>query len=180
MVQCSQLIRLRWTVLVIAIVGTVIWHIFPNVSGDSSKWRQLPNPPEKATSFSGYSWMTGEIYVQGSTNNLYVCDDSCVLETHPIRDDPEAYSCGSEEIFPTPPPPGIVVDAFQACPIVDDGFQQENYVILENGTIWTWANGTYEYMALIVIFFVLRAILIGLGIGLVCVVIMEIIWRLVY
>jgi hypothetical protein len=50
-------------------------------------------------------------------------------------------SCEAFYVFPTPNPPGIVAAELETRACGPDQFLQIDHIILQDGSVWRWANG---------------------------------------
>ena len=119
------------------------------------EWIMMEPPPERAVSFSGnlpYNIWGGEFFVETTDGNIYsyVCGLEIDCEWRKVDDKQENLSdefngCVSEQSSNYLTPfikPGKVIDKYQVEFCGPDYSTQVNYILLDDGTIWTWSRSS--------------------------------------
>jgi hypothetical protein len=107
-------------------------------------WHSLGSPPNKGVDILDTNG--DSVYVKASDGKVYICQqfpqDKCWEETDwPIDIGPK-YLCGPTDLWSVNPPSNVV-DSIEIsyCPFIESGVQVK-YVVLTNGSIWTWRHST--------------------------------------
>jgi hypothetical protein len=138
------------SLLIVAITSVVGYAIgatltYQITSGTFERWQSLGIPPQKASKILKADTMF--VYVTTTQNKVYYCQTSpqgdCWVEPHDLDNDLQTRDsdCGSFTGFQTAKPPGKVIDSIEAKFCFIEGVIQRNYVILEDGSVWTWTHG---------------------------------------
>lgn len=160
--------------VIITILGGVGGAIFYDVTEyrlPGGQWQPVSLGGEKATRILGVDTRSQFVYIKTAQSNVYSCNyNGCVLAPAPQVSSPrvvERYN------YNPPPPPGEVRDSL-AVPYFGLCSGQMNFVILSDGSVWSWSKvGCCEMGCFIVIVYPLGGMVLGLVAGIVILVI----WR---
>jgi len=125
------------------------------------EWNELPPPPEPLARFvanTPINYFGGEIYAETAAGTLYalVCDETCdwvKQDALPPPPDAESYWSGTCMAgYETPDPemlkpraPGTIVDRYETRYCGPDYFLDTFFLLLDDGTVWTWGKTDSAY-----------------------------------
>jgi hypothetical protein len=108
----------------------------------------------------------------------------CELVEDPSYLDPlsaPGQGCGNRALYPTPQPPGVIVESYHACygSVEYQDPMQQHIILLEDGTIWTWSKeGLLDRWPLILISASCLSGTAGFFIGLILMFVVWLLWRI--
>lgn len=162
--------------VIITILGGVGGYIFYDVTEyrlPGGHWQPVSLGGEKATRILGQDRPSGDVYIQTSQGNVYSCTPTnCVPAPAPV---PQVSNPHFNGDYNPPPPPADVIDSLTVPPpIYGLCGGQINFVILADGSVWSWSKiGCCEMGCFIIIIYPLGGMVLGLVAG----IIILIIWR---
>ena len=135
----------------------------------SGEWRPVNIDQNKAVQILGMAW-PGAVYIRTSQGSVYSCEPTrCQLAATPQT----LHAPVEETRYTAPPSPGEVSDSF-AGPGPNPGLcsGQTNYLILKDGTVWTWSKvGCCEIGCLLNLVYPLGGMILGFVAGIVILVV---------
>ena len=147
---------LLFTSLILALVGccyapSIYWAIKGDPDDSDGVWRELPQPPEKATEIIAVDRWT--VYIKTTNGKIFSCyresnlDIECWKEVKTLPDLTKDWDCEGC-FFPLPPPNIEVLQNFQIDHHAGrDSRTAFSYVLDKNGTIWQWGARSMNFRA---------------------------------
>jgi hypothetical protein len=159
------------TTIIGGLLAYLLFYIF-EFGIPSGEWRQVNFGQEKATRILGGDLSSATVYIQTSQENIYVCQETYCLKTTT----PHLSQARFEEtLYSSPKPPGDVSESFVGPgPMHGLCTGQTNFVILTDGSIWTWSkSGCCEIGCLLNLVYPLVGLVLGFTTGIVILIVRQ-------
>jgi hypothetical protein len=165
--------------LLIGVILSTIWLNAP------PRWKQQSYPAvsasaDRAEKLLAFDYTSGILYVKSQSQKVYGCrvpslygnpdTGECFEESSLSEKLAQILSC-KWQIFSTPQPPGTIISQITEYPCIFESSTQTDYILLEDGSLWTVAQEIGElstgFNNCFSLMFPIAGLFIGLIIGVV-------------